>query len=102
MNNTTNQRTVGWPIIVVGGIALVAAAAVAVRAMPEDSAIGRVRREAEEIVAQLPDRARRLKSSLDDRYRRARSAFYLARSDSERLLTAQFEEAKQRGSVPPV
>lgn len=90
-----------WPILLVGGIVVVAAAAVAIQTVPELAPLRRFTREAEDLAVHLPERARSLRDDVRRRLETARAAFRSARSESERVLIAQFEEAKQRGSVPP-
>ncbi|HVC32456.1 MAG TPA: hypothetical protein VNL16_02995 [Chloroflexota bacterium] len=92
---------VNWALIVAGGIVLVAAAAVAIQFVPELAPVRRSAHEAEDLAKHLPDRTRGALQGLRARLDRARAAFQKAKIESERALTAQFEEAKQRGSVPP-
>lgn len=93
---------VNWAVIAAGGIVVIAAAAVAVQVVPQLAPVRQYQRDAQEFASQLPQRARSLLGQARDRLDQAKHAFRVARAESERVLIAQFEEAKQRGSVPPV
>ncbi len=93
---------VSWPVVVAGGVVLVAAAVVAVRMVPELAPVRGWARDAEDFAAHAPKRIQSLAGKLRARFERARATFYTVRAEGERRLTAQFEEAKQRGSIPPV
>jgi len=91
-----------WPVVVAGGVVLVAAAVVAVRVVPELAPVRSLARDTEDFVVHAPERIQGLVENLRARFERARATFYTVRAEGERILTAQFEEAKQRGSIPPV
>ena len=93
---------VSWPIVLAGGVILVAAAAIAVRSVPELAPVRGLARDAEEFAVRAPERLRGLATAARARFEQARAAFTTARAEAERALTAQFEEAKQRGSIPSV
>lgn len=97
-----NNRGVRWLAVVARGAVLVGAAAVAVEVIPELAPVRRYAREAPEFAAHLPTHARQLLETARAHFEQARTAFQVARTEGERALTAQFEEAKQRGSVPPL
>ncbi|MGH2461083.1 MAG: hypothetical protein ACRDIY_19675 [Chloroflexota bacterium] len=97
-----DSRHVNWPALIAGGVVVIAVAAVAVQLVPELAPIRRYTREAEGFASHLPQHARALLSEARERVDRAKHAFRVAQAESERALTAQFEEAKQRGSVPPI
>ena len=98
----TERNSVNWPVVLVGGTIVVVAAVVAVQKIPELAPVRQGVRETKELVAHLPERMESLLDNVRGRITRARAAFYTSRAEAERALTAQFEEAKQRGSVPPV
>lgn len=91
-----------WPVVVAGGVVLVAAAVVAVRMVPALAPVRGWARDAEDFAVHTPERIQGLVGNLRARYERARATFHTVRAEGERILTAQFEEAKQRGSIPPV
>lgn len=97
-----NRSGVRWPLVLAGGVVLVAAATIAVRTVPELAPVRRFARDAEEFAVHAPERVRELALDARSRFERARAAFTTVRSEAERTLTAQFEEAKQRGSIPSV
>jgi predicted sulfurtransferase len=67
-----------------------------------DSVVGRYVAEAEVFARALPDRARTLVRDARDRFALATAAFHEARAQSQRALASQLEEAKHRGSMPPI
>ncbi len=75
---------------------------VVARVSPETTTIGRVAREFEASLLALPDRVQRLRAEAQQRLSSARAAFDTARVESERALVSQLQEAKERGSLPPV
>ncbi|SRR5579883_570306 len=99
---TPNESSgISWAVFLASGIVVVAAAAIAVRFVPQLAPVRRYAQEAEDFAIHLPEHARTVADEARERLARAQSAFRLARAESERVLIAQFEEAKQRGSVPP-
>lgn len=92
--------SVGVPLVI--GLAVVVAAVLVIRMAPESSTASRAAAETEHTVRDLPNQFRRLLREAQDRYARARSAFQIARAESERALISQLQEAKERGSVPPL
>lgn len=90
-----------WPLVIATGMAVAAAVVVVGRAMPEESRLHRVSKEVEDFATNLPARVESLIHEEQARFARAKVAFSSARADAERVLTAQFQEAKQRGSLPP-
>lgn len=93
---------VNWTMVIAGGIVVVAAVAVAAQVVPELAPVRRYTQDAEEFATHLPSRLQDLLDDARGRIARARAAFRSARLESERALTVQFQEAKQRGSVPPI
>ncbi|HUX87483.1 MAG TPA: hypothetical protein VMW65_10815 [Chloroflexota bacterium] len=93
---------VGLPILVAGGLVTVAAV-VAIRQLPpEERSLGKLKREAQDFVTELPDRVQLLIREGRERLEVAKEGFRAARAESERGLLAQLAEAKQRGSLPPM
>ena len=91
----------GLPILVAGGLVAVAAAVVVTQLPPEERSIGKLSREAQTLVTEIPDRIQSLIREGRERLELAKEGFRAARAESERGLLAQLEEAKQRGSLPP-
>lgn len=100
--NRLDGQGLRWTVVIVGGVVVLAAVAVAVQVVPELAPVRQCTRDVEELAADLPSRARRLAQDVAARLEQAKAAFHTARVESERALTAQFEEAKQRGSIPPL
>lgn len=92
----------GLPILVAGGVIAVAATFAVSRLPPEERSIGKLSQEAQAFVRELPDRVQSLLREGRERFELAKEGFRVARAESERGLLAQLEEAKQRGSLPPV
>lgn len=93
----------GAPVVVLiflGSAAAIGAAYVLSRATPESS----LRKYVDGIEAaarQLPAVTREVIAEARTRFADAKVAFTEARAESERVLLAQLQEAKQRGSLPP-
>jgi hypothetical protein len=56
----------------------------------------------DDVVQSLPEPIKSALVLVAERFERAQRAFREARLESERALVSQLQEAKQRGSVPPV
>ena len=93
------RRRISWPLVI--GVAAVSLFVVA-RSSPETSTIGRIAREVEATVIGLPETVQRARRDARERWVQARAAFHLARDESERVLVSQLQEAKERGSLPPI
>jgi hypothetical protein len=95
------SRRPSIPLPVVLGLAVVGLAIVA-RVSPESSTLGRMAREVEAAAVRLPETLQQMKREARERLAQATTAFQVARSQTERALTSQLQEAKERGSLPPV
>ncbi len=89
-----------WTLLV--GMLAIAGIVVAARMAPETSPVGRRASETERFVVELPRRGQQLLEELRERYAKAKAEFAAARRESERALVSQLQEAKERGSVPPL
>jgi len=89
-----------WTLLV--GTLAVVGLVVAARMAPETSPVGRRATEMERFVVELPRHGQRLLAELGERYAKAKAEFAAARRESERALVSQLQEAKERGSVPPL
>lgn len=100
----TREKGAGarWPVILLGGLAVAAATAAAIETVPELAPLRRYTHEASDFATHLPQHARELVQEVRSRWQRAAVAFQTTRLECERVLLAQFQEAKQRGAVPPV
>lgn len=93
----------GAPIIALiflGSAAAIGAAYLLSRATPESS-LRKYVDAAETAARQLPSVTREVIAEAKARFADAKLAFAEARAESERVLLAQLQEAKQRGSLPP-
>lgn len=86
--------------VVIVGAATVGAVYVLSRANP-DSSLRRYVDGLESTARNLPVMARTVVQDAKVRFAEAKVAFVEARTESERSLLAQLQEAKQRGSLPP-
>ncbi|HLH71846.1 MAG TPA: hypothetical protein VKX96_01080 [Chloroflexota bacterium] len=91
-----------WPVLVAGGLVTVAAVVVVTQFTANDRPLSQLGQEAQSFVVELPDRIQRFVREARERFALAKEGFRAARAESERGLIAQLEEAKQRGSLPPV
>lgn len=86
---------------IIAGAAAITITAV-IRSTPEGDGARRLIREAREVIERLPTRAEQVIQEAQERLARAKEVYQTARIESERALTAQLQEAKQRGSLPPL
>lgn len=87
-------------VMILGTAAVVGGVYAWSRANPDSSARQYVDR-VEATARNLPMIARAMVQEAKVRFAEAKVAFAEARSESERSLLAQLQEAKQRGSLPP-
>lgn len=95
----TRRSNVGVPLIL--GLAAVVVVVAVSQSGSDDAPVRRAIKEASEVIQTLPVRLEQIKREARERFDLAKAAFYQARAESERALTSQLQEAKQRGSVPP-
>lgn len=93
------RLSVSLPVVL--GLAVLGLAIVA-RVSPESSTLGRIAREVEAAAVQLPETLQQMRREARERLVQASTAFEAARSQTERALISQLQEAKERGSLPPV
>src|SRR5207302_11382299 len=93
------RRSVPLPVVL--GLA-VAVLAIVAKVSPESSTLGRIAREVEAAAIRLPETLQQMRREARERLAQASTAFEVARAQSERALTSQLQEAKERGSLPPV
>jgi hypothetical protein len=95
MNQGNARRAFGpWPWLAAGAIG-VAVGVIVVRTAPAGSPVSQGVQRVEAAVRQVV-------AASQDRLARAKLAYADARAQSERVLLSQLQEAKQRGSLPPV
>lgn len=99
---STRQSRGGAVVPIVAVLGLVAVGVVVARYAPVDSTPGRAAHEARRTINNLPHRIRLLVYEAQSRFDQAKEAFRSARIESERALVSQLQEAKERGSVPPL
>jgi hypothetical protein len=101
------MRRLGTLALVLGLIAVIGAAGFAgtsllLRPGSSPPRPGEVLRSLGDVVQSLPEPIKSTLALVAERFERAQRAFRDARLESERSLVSQLQEAKQRGSVPPV
>lgn len=89
-------------VAVLGTVAVGVAGSLVLARTNPDSTPARYVEAAESVARDLPMLARQAIQEAKNRFAAAKLAFREARAESERSLMAQFQEAKQRGSVPPL
>ena len=99
MRESQPRRRISWPLVI--GVAAVGLFVIA-RSSPETTTIGRLARRIETIVVGLPETVQNAQRQGRERWIDARAAFHEGRAESERSLVSQLQEAKSRGSLPPV
>lgn len=92
----------GVAIVVAVTLTAVALGILIARFAPVESQPVRAATETRRAVRTLPSRLRQLVDDIRLRFDLAKSAFQTARVESERALVSQLQEAKERGSVPPL
>lgn len=96
------SSTVRVALPLLAGAMVGAAAVVVARTAPEGEGLRRLLREAQGVAERLPGRAEQLLQEAQQRLAQAKEVYQAARVESERALIAQLQEAKQRGSLPPI
>jgi hypothetical protein len=95
----SNGAWIAVPLLAIG---VVAVTVVVLSRADEDASSRRAIDEARILLRSLPTRAEQTVREARERFEQAKAAFREARASSERALLSQLEEAKQRGSLPPI
>ena len=91
-----------WIAVPLLAIGVAAVTVVVLSRADEDASSRRAIGEARILLLSLPTRAEQAIREARERFAQAKVAFREARVSSERALLSQLEEAKQRGSLPPI
>src|SRR5262249_32661953 len=95
----SNGAWIAVPLLAIG---VAAVKVVVLSRADEDASSRRAIGEARILLLSLPTRAEQAIREARERFAQAKVAFREARVSSERALLSQLEEAKQRGSLPPI